>query len=1187
MRDYIGRNAIGRCAGLLFVALTLTGQPVQANVQQRQTVTVSLRGVSLSDALRQIQQKTGTKILFVVDDVKGYRVTTDLKGLSARQAVEKVLQGKPFTCTVKDGFISVAKKTANSAQPKPKQTMQSQGEQLKRVAGIITDEQGEPLVGATVSVPGSPFGTVTDVDGRYEFYVPRECKEVQVSYVGMKSAMKPIGRKEEGNNFSLVEDKSMLQEVVVNGYQTLSKERTTGAFAKVTAADLMNKRPSNLSTMLEGEIAGYNTQNNLIRGVTTMNGVATPLYVVDGFPVENTNYSSTGSLSESVPNLNVDDIESVTVLKDASAASIYGARAANGVIVITTKKARKNKKADISFSTNLTWHPYSYDYKRLTDANDLITLEKQWAAENPNLQGNGAVAYAQSLLANNVYQSRGIRNILNYYAGNISESEMNTALSSLASKRYKYYKDVEKYAKRDAFYQQYHLSVGKATDNNNFMASLSYRNNKLNDKYNNDNSWTLDIKDQLDITPWLHFSVGNYVYMQRSQAQTFDPLTASYYTYESYDGLKNDDGSNTVYSQEDRLTQSSLNILNKYGLYNLDITPLDEISMNLNKTKNFTERVYGKLDIDLTSWLKYNVMFQYEYATVRDRLLYDKDSYYVRALVDQYATDNGTGTATYNIPYGDILYRANQDRQAYVFRHQLNFDKTFGEKHNVVALLGHEVRKTTIDYSNSTLYNYDDDMLSYSLIDQSKLSSINGLMGGYGLSANNFAYLRNVDNRYISFYGNAAYTYDDRYVATASIRWDRSNLWGTNSKYQNKPIWSVGLAWNMEKEKWFNVSWVDRLKLRISHGIAGNVAKDAAPYITASYYNNNNVGGKYGSITSRPNPDLRWEKTTTTDLGVDFSLFKGRLNGTVEYYNKQGTDLLANTMGVPTEGWGYSTYMINNGKMRNRGVELTLSGDIIRSNDFRLNAMTTYSYNKNKVTYVNVTAPVYYLQLDYPTAYPVIGNSYYGLYGYEFAGLSSNGLPQVYDADGNAVTYNPSDLSAIKYLGTTSPTSLGSIKLSAQYKGLSLSVLATYMGGYKARNTDMPMLENKYNRASYSYLANIAPVNRDIMNAWSSTNTGSTIPRVVFGENKLFTYDSRQIYYYSSANIVNMSHWTLSNISLAYTLPASLVRQAHLSSVRLQFDVENVATIAHSKAAHYMLDGYQAPNYVFGLYLDL
>ena len=214
---------------------------------------------------------------------------------------------------------------------------------------------------------------------------------------------------------------------------------------------------------------------------------------------------------------------------------------------------------------------------------------------------------------------------------------------------------------------------------------------------------------------------------------------------------------------------------------------------------------------------------------------------------------------------------------------------------------------------------------------ESPIAEATVLMGGYGLNPRDFASLRNIDNRFVSFFANAAYTYDNKYMLSASIRWDRSNLWGTGSKYQNKPIWSIGAGWNIDREPWFHVSWVDRLKLRASYGIAGNIAKDAAPYMTASYYNNANVGGVYGSVNTRPNPTLRWEKTTTTNIGLDFAVLNNRLNGSIEFYNKMGTDLLANTMGVPTEGFGYTTYSINNGKMRNRGVELTLNGQIVRT----------------------------------------------------------------------------------------------------------------------------------------------------------------------------------------------------------------------------------------------------------------
>ena len=479
-------------------------------------------------------------------------------------------------------------------------------------------------------------------------------------------------------------------------------------------------------------------------------------------------------------------------------------------------------------------------------------------------------------------------------------------------------------------------------------------------------------------------------------------------------------------------------------------------------------------------------------------------------------------------------------------------------------------------------------MLSFSMVDQNVLYNTNGLMGGYGLNPSDFASLRNIDNRFVSLFANAAYTYDNKYMFSASIRWDRSNLWGTGSKYQNKPIWSIGAGWNIDREPWFRVDWVNRLKLRASYGIAGNIAKDAAPYMTASYDNNPNVGGVYGSVSTRPNPNLRWEKTTTTNVGLDFALLNNRLNGSIEFYNKMGTDLLANTMGVPTEGFGYTTYRINNGKMRNRGVELSLNGQIVRSADFSFDAGVTYSYNKNKVVYVNVEAPVYFLQLDYPDAYPIVGNPYNAIYAYKWAGLSADGLPQVLDAAGEATTYNPSDLAAIIYAGSTEPTHLASLNLHLGYKRFDLSCMWLFQGGHKMRNTDLPMLNSAYNYSLWSYVSTLDPVNKDIANRWRQPGdeAKTDIPAAIFAENPLFSDASRTIYGYADNNVISATNLRLANISLAYNLPGSCLRNIGLSSARLQFNVENAVTFAKSTTAKYLLGGYNAPNYVFGLYLD-
>ena len=221
------------------------------------------------------------------------------------------------------------------------------------------------------------------------------------------------------------------------------------------------------------------------------------------------------------------------------------------------------------------------------------------------------------------------------------------------------------------------------------------------------------------------------------------------------------------------------------------------------------------------------------------------------------------------------------------------------------------------------------------IFDTELSNTYTGVLGNYvSFNKNDISNIYELVNRFVSFYGNAAYTYDGKYMVTGSIRWDRTNLFATGSKYQKKPIWSVGAGWNLDKESFFKVSFINMMKLRFSCGIGGNIAKNSAPYMTAYYNNNTHVGGIQGTISNRPNPDLRWEKTTTANIGVDFSMFRNRLNGSIEYYNKSGVDLLANTNGVPTEGFGFSTYTMNNGKMRNRGFELTLSSDVIMGKDW-------------------------------------------------------------------------------------------------------------------------------------------------------------------------------------------------------------------------------------------------------------
>ena len=1143
-----------------------------ASASAQENYEVNCSNLRLSEVLKEVTRETGYSFVYNNTSLDLSRtVTVNVSSPDINVVLEAVFEGTGITWILMDKQIALRQEEVpqNNQEAAPQQG-------VRKIRGQVLDNEDIPLVGADVLVKGTTAGVYTDVDGYYEIEVP-DNPEVSLvfNFFGMKPHEELIGSRDR-INVILFPDVEMLDAVVVTGYQTISKERTTGAFAKVNSEQFETQRISNVSTMLEGRVAGLT--DGQIRGVTSMNGLTTPLYVIDGFPVEKTTNDGYGNWVESVPDINPEDIQSITVLKDAAAASIYGARAANGVVVITTKRAQKDQM-NVSFSATLSLQPYStYADKYLADAATMVELEREWAAQNPNLQGAGAAAYAQGLLDDNTFTTQGIRALLRGYAGQMTQSEVDAQLAALAAMGYSYYDDIKRYGARNPFSQQYNLSFGRGSEKNTFNASITYRNNLESDKYTDNDDIGINIQNTTQITKWLTLDVGTYLNYGSGSTQSFS-LFSPGYTYMPYDRLVNGDGSYYTNRQEDRYSAYNMSILNSNGLYNLDITPLDEIGMNLTRQKNFSNRTYARLAIKFTDWLKYTASFQYEYANYATEQLRSKDSYDVRNTVNTYASANGDGTATFNIPYGNIYFTSNNITRAYNFRQQLDFNKTFAGKHEVTALVGTETRENKNNYENRTLYNYDPDLMTYSLIDQVGLSSMGSIWGWGSFTTQNTAYLLELINRYVSFYGNAAYTYDGRYTVTGSIRWDKTNLFSTGSKYQKRPIWSVGASWNIDREEFMQgADWVNMLKLRFSYGIGGNIAKNSAPYMTAYFGSNQHVGGISGTIQSRPNPNLRWEKTATTNVGVDFSLLDNRLSGTVEYYYKNGTDLLANTNGVPTEGWGYSTYTINNGEMVNEGFEISLNGTAVSTSDWRFDIGAIFSYNRNEVTYVNVEAPVSYLLIDHPTAYPRIGNPYNAIYGYRWAGLSEQGTPQLYDRNGELYDdMTPSDIEDLLYFGTTVPVYSGALNLNLRWRNWELAAQFLFEGGHKMRNTSLPFINGS-----------IAPVSNRITDRWQQPGdeAHTDVPRYISSENPLYNYNYYTMYAQSSVNIIDASNLSLNNLSLTYRLPSNACSKLAMKGARIMAAAENLFMVAASPEAKYLLGGYNKPTFILGLYLN-
>ncbi len=573
-------------------------------------------------------------------------------------------------------------------------------------------------------------------------------------------------------------------------------------------------------------------------------------------------------------------------------------------------------------------------------------------------------------------------------------------------------------------------------------------------------------------------------------------------------------------------------------------------------------------------------MFQYETSDSDYESLGEKESNFMRKRINDFTSKSPNGSSlVYNLPNGDSFHTLKNSKHSYNFRQQLSLDKTFDEKHNLVWILGQEVRHSLINFDENTVYGYDPELKTWQNYNMKDLAYFSGLLGSAQLDQNSIASSRELLNRFVSFYSNASYTYDDKYVLSGSIRWDRSNLWGTNSKYQNKPLWSVGGSWNIYKEKFFQADFVDMLKLRASYGIGGNIGRNTAPYLIASYYDSSLVDGMAGSVNTPPNKDIRWEKTTTVNVGVDFALFRHRLSGTIEYYNKYSVDLLAAINGSPTQGFGYTTLMTNNGKMVNRGVEITLSGEIIRQKDFSWNASLLYAFNRNKVKHISVQPSLWDSRISMPTSYPMVGKPLYGIYAYKWAGLNENGDPQVYDAENNVTSGPARDYHALVYCGTTVPIHNASLTNVLRYKGFEFSAMLILDAGHKLRSSNIPSINMSNGR--------ITSTAKGIVDRWTQPGDVTDVPRLLFSnDTENFNTHRTELYRYSDLFVYDASNIRLSNISLAYRVPAHWCKKISLSGARLQFNVENVATFAFDSKANYDLGGKVKPNYVWGLYLN-
>lgn len=512
--------------------------------------------------------------------------------------------------------------------------------------------------------------------------------------------------------------------------------------------------------------------------------------------------------------------------------------------------------------------------------------------------------------------------------------------------------------------------------------------------------------------------------------------------------------------------------------------------------------------------------------------------------------DAETGELTLNVPQGGQLNQTRGTSHSYTLRAQLNFMKEMGD-HYITAIGGAERRQVKTTSTANYYMGYDNNSLGYKPINPLILDPLSGtesLGGSFDWVYTDYNYMYEREDRYVSFYANASYAYDSRYDITGSIRVDQSDLFGTDPKYQYRPLWSLGGSWHAKQENFMkDVTWLNNLTFRLTYGIGGNVPKDAGPYLTLYALEYNSWVSDFGAtIKNQANPTLRWEKTKTLNLGIDFALLKNRLSGSIDLYSKNTVDLLANRNADPTLGW--NQVMLNYGKMYNRGIELSLNSRNIETRDFRWGTALTFGYNKNKLTDVeDADANVF----DYTNGYASVkGYPIGAVFSHRYAGLSAaDGTPLYYSNESSEPVSQITSIDDLEYSGTRIPRFTGSLENTFSYKNFDLSFMFVFYGGHVFRDQ----------AAAYLSLPPTTNIYNGVLNAWRQPGDELllNVTPAITGVSLSTEYDLHP-WYTANIHVKKADFLKLRDISLTYNFDKQLVRRIGMSSLALTLQAQNL-----------------------------
>ncbi len=1085
------------------VAILLTVLCLQVSAEGfSQRITINKSNASLKSILQEIRKQSGYELLYSSDLLQtATAVNLHIRNAKLEEALNQTLVGQNFGYEIIEKTILI-----KPLNPTSKNTLRNPVVRvLKVVRGRVVTEDQQALPGVIIAEKGSSNKTATNSDGEFELKNVTDDAVLTASYIGYETAEIPTKGITKALNIQLKPSNTKLQEVAITvstGYQNLPKERATGSFSFVDKKKLAitNLGSTNFAKGLEGIVPGLliGPKGEMqVRGASSLKAATREvLIVVDGFPVESGNYT-----------INPNDIENITVLKDAAAASIWGVRASNGVIVITTKSGMATDgKAVFDLTTNLSIDQRpDFGSQRIASTSDYIDFEVETIKK-------GWINFATA--DNNPYSKVG-ELFYKKYKGLMNDAQVEEGLNNLKKLNAL---DQQNLIYRKAVQRQINLSVRGGTEKHKFAISSFYTKQLTSNVGNKNDQFILNFKNSLQVLPKLTLSLGvNATYADNSGS------TAGYDFSTGRPYLPLLDENDAYVSHGSRVSDHLKQGYYDKGYLNWDINPLQNIQNTKTNTNTFASRINIGADYKVVKGVNITSQFQTDLRFINTDNLQNLNTYYVRNLANTWRVYDDTKKAYVSrFPIGPVYDKTKDRQNSWTFRNMVNIDQQIGTDHSITGIAGMELRKIDRKSNMERYYNYNSQALTVDNFDAAALANYTlTSLGTYEQYLWNPAFAEN-DNRFFSLFANAAYTYKNKYTLSGSIRTDQSNLFGTDPKYRYRPLWSVGASWNATNEAFLApVTFLSKLILRTTYGINGNIG-NSSPYPIASTGKNFSSQENQLLFTNPENRALRPEKTSTTNIGVDFGLFNNRITGALDLYRKKSYDLLGSSILDPTTGFERAEK--NTASMSNHGIELNLNARILQG-DIRLTADFTFGYNKNKVT--NVLAPNNNASTYVAGISPISGIPLSYLYSYKWAGLSNKGEPQIYDANGNIQSWSATrltDVKALKYVGTLDPPVYGGMMINIGYKNFTLTPQFTYKFGHVMRiNTTRTDL--------------IAGLSNDITNRWQNPGDElhTNIPRIY----NTSSIDARWNDYYRKADVWDddASFIRLRSLSLSYQLP--------------------------------------------------